>query len=134
MSTHLLHELREKGYALSLTSSVANFDTGGRSSPKLSVRGPNKPDEKLHRRIADEAPRLKLALLLEDPPEWFLRQMDLCMDPASPVKLRNRAAAVAYHVGGLEGWRDVVADVADALIEREPDYLRRTGRVMACPC
>jgi hypothetical protein len=34
---------------------------------------------------------------------------------------------VAYHVGGLDGWRDVVEDVADALMRREADYLRRRG-------
>jgi hypothetical protein len=118
MSAPLLPKLRARGFALELR------DSGVRSGPKLVVSWPEKPDETMRRRIANEASYLKLALLLEDPPQWFLRQMDLCMDPASPVKLRNLAARVAYHVGGLEGWQDVAEDVADALLEWEPAYLK----------
>ena len=119
MSTPLLHELRAKGYALSLR------DSGSRSQPKLTISGPEKPDEAMRRRIGQEAPYLKLALFLEAPPRWFIEGMHSVMDPASPLRLHDLAASVAYHVGGLEGWEDVAEDVADALLEWEPAYLKR---------
>jgi hypothetical protein len=69
MSFSLLHELRDKGYVLTLTDTVADFDTEVRSAPELSVKGPERPDEETRQRIADNVPALKLALVLEDPPQ-----------------------------------------------------------------
>jgi len=121
MSSPLLHELRTRGFAFELR------DSGVRSEPRLVVSGPEKPDEATRRLIAEEAPSLKLALFLEDPPQWFVEAMLQVMDPAYPLKLRNLAAGVAYHVGGLEGWEAVVEAVADALMKWELAYLERAG-------
>ena len=120
----LLSELRARGYVLQLKDSTADFGAGGRSKPQISIQGPKKLDAKTQERIEAELPRLKLALLLEEPPAWLIDEMYLCMDPASPVCLHHLAATVAYHVGGIGGWAEVVEEIADALLAREPEYLR----------